>query len=106
MVKTKYQRMNKQEKESAKEEYFNTNSGKALKPRLNRAIFYGIFLICYGIYLIIDANIKEHNLLQTLYGSGVIVAGFAFLFGRSILMQKRVNDYLTKDKVKKNKDRK
>lgn len=101
MIKTKYQRMNKEEKKNARIEYYNTAEGRNLNNRMIRLFIYGILLLCFGIYIIVDAILKNDEVLQIIYGIGLIVVAFVFLIGRYYIIIKKANDYLTK--VKKNK---
>ena len=101
MVKTKYQRMNKEEKKNARIEYFNTDKGKNLKTRMIRLLIYGILLLGFGIYIIIDAVIKDDAIIELVYGIGLIVVAFAFIISRYFIIIKKTNDYLTKPKKKK-----
>ena len=101
MVKTKYQRMTKEEKREARIQFFNTDEGKNLNTRMVRLLIYGILLLGFGIYIIIDAIQKNDEILQIFYGILLIVVAFVFIIGRYFIIMKRTNDYLTKPKKKK-----
>ena len=111
MVKNKYLSMSLKEQKEARKEFFSTDEGKVLKPRLNRLIVFAVILFAWGIYIIIDA-IKAGNMhLQVFYGILILVASFIFIIGRYYVIVKRVNSYLIdriakEQKVKKELDKK
>ena len=100
MIKTKYQRLSKEEKKDARTEFFSTPFGTSLKNKLNRLIIYSILLFLFGIYLLIDSNSK---FLEIFYGIVLLIISILFLIGRHNVIGKKVNDYITKDKDKKKK---
>lgn len=94
----KYDRLTKEEKRKAKEEFFNTERGKSLKIRFNRIFIYGIILFVFGIILLVEAIIKKDSVAQIIYGSILILFGISFIIGRFIILRKQVNDFITKKK--------
>ena len=98
MKKYKYQRLTKEEKKQAKNEFYQTEQGIDLKKRFNRILIYSIILILFGIYLLVEAYIKKDSYAQFVYGSIIILFGIAFLVSRTYVMMKKVNEYITKTK--------
>lgn len=96
MKKYKYQRLSREEKKNAKKEFFATNTGMALKTRFNRIMFYSIVLIAFGIWLLIEAYLKNDSVAQYIYSIILIVCGILFFIGRYIIMLKQVNNYIVK----------
>lgn len=94
----KYQRLSKEEKKKAKNDFFQTERGKVLKIRFNRLIIYGIALIAFGIFLLVEAITKKDSYAEYIYSTIVIIFGISFLIGRFIVMRKQVNDYIVKKK--------
>lgn len=98
MKKYKYQRLTKEEKKQAKNDFYQTEQGIELKKRFNRILIYSIILILFGMYLLIEAYIKKDSYAQYVYGSVIILFGIAFLVSRTYVMMKKVNEYITKPK--------
>lgn len=98
MKKYKYQRLSKDEKKEAKNEFYQTEQGIDLEKRFNRILIYSIILILFGIYLLVEAYIKKDSYAQYVYGSVIILFGIAFLVSRTYVMMKKVNKYITKPK--------
>lgn len=98
MKKYKYQRLTKEEKKQAKNEFYQTGQGIDLKKRFNRILIYSIILILFGIYLLVEAYIKKDSYAQYVYGSVIILFGIAFLVSRTYVMMKKVNEHITKPK--------
>ena len=70
-MKTKYQRMTKEEKKKLLIDYKKTEKGKYIMEKLRNALICGILLYAYAIYMLVTAkNIWSY-----------IGAGGLFLFG-------------------------
>ena len=98
LKKYKYQRLTKEEKHKAKQEFYQTNQGIDLKKRFQRVLIYSIILILFGVYLLIEAIMKKNSYAQIIYGSLLIIFGIIFLFARAYITMKKTNDFLTKPK--------
>ena len=98
MKKYKYQRLSKDEKKEAKNNFYQTEQGIELKKRFNRILIYSIILILFGIYLLVEAYIKKDSYAQYVYGSILILFGIGFLISRGHVMMKKVNEFITKPK--------
>lgn len=98
MKKYKYQRLTKEEKKKAREEFYETEYGKSLKQRFNRIIIYSIVLILFGIYLLIEACIKKDSYAEYIYSSIIIIFGISFMISKFRIEMVKVNDYITKPK--------
>ena len=94
MVKNKYLSMSCEEKKLARNEFFKTEDGEQLAPRINRLVIYSVLLIAFGIYVIIDAINQGDTHLQLFYGIGLIIVAAVFFIGRYFVVVKAVNDYL------------
>ena len=100
MVKTKFMSMSCEERKKAKERYFATDEGRALKTRVNRLMVYSILLVAFGIYVIIDSIKNNDTHLQLMYGIGLIIVAALFFIGRYFVTAKKVNDFLIEDGTK------
>ena len=98
MKKYKYQRLSKDEKKEAKNNFYQTEQGIELKKIFNRILIYSIILILFGIYLLVEAYIKKDSYAQYVYGSILILFGIGFLISRGHVMMKKVNEFITKPK--------
>lgn len=98
MIKTKYQRLNRQERKDAKEKFYETDFGKTLKPRFTRLLIVSILLFIYSIVLFLEAIIKNSSIWG--YISSIIILIFAIVFfiGRQKVISQKVNNYLIKKK--------
>ena len=79
MIKTKYQRMSKEEQKEARKKYYSTPSGKLIKTTLRNGLICSILCFLVGAYLIYDAFFNTHKLLDQIYGIVTFVFGFLFL---------------------------
>lgn len=98
MKKYKYQRLSKDEKKEAKNNFYQTEQGIELKKRFNRILIYSIILILFGIYLLVEAYIKKDSYAQFVYGAILILFGIGFLISRGHVMMTKVNDFITRPK--------
>lgn len=98
MLKNKYQRLSRDEKKKAREDFYQTNDGKALRYRFTRLLIVSILLILYGMFLIIETLVKHGSIFGIVSGILLFVFAFVFLIGRHKLIVDRVNKYLLKKK--------
>lgn len=98
MKRYKYQKLTKEEKKKAKVEFYQTNQGIELKTRFKRIMIYSIILLVFGLYLLIEAIIKDNSYAQYIYASILIIFSIAFLISKYYVEMIKVNDYLTKPK--------
>lgn len=96
MLKTKYQRMSKEDKKTAREKYYATPSGKAMKKTLRNGLICSILCFLVGAYLIYDAFVNTNKLLDQIYGIVTFIFGIIFLLAYYKIRSKKVNDFLTK----------
>lgn len=101
MEKNKYQRSTKEEKQKARNAFFNTDFGRDLKKRLNRLVIYSILLIGFAIYFIIDNIINDNTVTNYILAGFFIIFAIIFLIGRHYVIVKNANDYMIKNKNKK-----
>lgn len=101
MEKNKYQRSTKEEKQKARNAFFNTDFGRDLKKRLNRLVIYSILLIGFAIYFIIDNIINDNTVTNYILAAFFIIFAIIFLIGRHYVIVKNANDYMIKNKNKK-----
>ncbi len=101
MEKNKYQRATKEEKQKARNDFFNTDFGRDLKKRLNRLVIYSILLIGFAIYFIIDNIINDNTVTNYILAGFFIIFAIIFLIGRHYVIIKNANDYMIKNKNKK-----
>lgn len=101
MEKNKYQRATKEEKQKARNAFFNTDFGRDLKKRLNRLVIYSILLIGFAIYFIIDNIINDNTVTNYILAGFFIIFAIIFLIGRHYVIIKNANDYMIKNKNKK-----
>lgn len=101
MEKNKYQRSTKEEKQKARNAFFNTHFGRDLKKRLNRLVIYSILLIGFAIYFIIDNIINDNTVTNYILVGFFIIFAIIFLIGRHYVIVKNANDYMIKNKNKK-----
>ena len=97
MLKTKYQRLNKEEKKEATLKYYQTKAGQENKLRFFRLLMLGILLIIYSFGLLIYNYMEKNNSLWDYIWCAIIfIFGLVFIIGRYKIKIKKVNDYLTK----------
>ena len=97
-MKTKYQRMNKEEKTKIREKFKNSEHGKEQMPRLNRLLFLGVLGIGAGTYLIIDNIMNAKNIWMYITNGILIIASIIFFIGSLVLRQKEYNKVAIKEK--------
>lgn len=98
MKRYKYQKLTKEEKKKAKVEFYQTTQGIELKARFKRIIIYSIILLIFGLYLLIEAIIKDNSYAQYIYASILIIFSIGFIILKYYIEMIKVNDYLTKPK--------
>lgn len=98
MLKNKYQRLSRDEKKKAREDFYKTNDGKALHYRFTRLLIVSVLLILYGLFLIIETLVKHGSIFGIVSGILLFVFALVFLIGRHKLIVDRVNKYLLKKK--------
>lgn len=98
MKRYKYQKLTKEEKKKAKVEFYQTTQGIELKTRFKRIIIYSIILLIFGLYLLIEAIIKDNSYAQYIYASILIIFSIGFIISKFYVEMIKVNDYLTKPK--------
>lgn len=98
MKRYKYQKLTKEEKKKAKVEFYQTTQGIELKTRFKRIIIYSIILLIFGLYLLIEAIIKDNSYAQYIYASILIIFSIGFIISKFYAEMIKVNDYLTKPK--------
>ncbi len=98
-MKTKYQRMNKEEKKNLIEEYKKTTKGKESLSRLNRIMIIGLIGLIYGIgealYSYIKDEIKISDYLTII---PLLIASFIFIIMSFNLRKKELNKFAIKRK--------
>lgn len=99
-MKTQYQRLNKENKKKAKKAYFATSGGMYVKRKLTSSFICAILSVAFGIYLIVEAAIKEYSTWQYIYGTLIILFGIFFVIAYFVVINKKVNNYIIKNKMK------
>ncbi len=98
-MKTKYQRMNKEEKKNLIEEYKKTTKGKEVLSRLNRILAIGLIGLIYGVglalYLYSKDGIKINDYLTII---PLLIASFIFIIMSLNLRKKELNKFAIKRK--------
>lgn len=100
LKKYKYQRLTKEEKKKIKTEFYKTAQGNDLKVRFKRIMIYSIILIIFGLYLLIEAIIKDNSYAQYVYASILILFGIGFISSKYYVEMRKINDFLTLKKHK------
>lgn len=98
MLKNKYQRLNKEERKKAKEDFYKTEFGKSKKAIFNRILIYSILIILYGIILTIVGLIKHSSIWNYIAVILLFTCAFVLLIGRYKIIVRDVNNYLIKNK--------
>jgi len=100
-MKNKYQRMTKKEKKDIQNKYYQTESGKTMKNRLNRLIITGIMGIAFGLFLIYSNITKDGNLLWQYMMAGIlIIFSIIFIIGSIKIRIDVLNKYAIKNSKK------
>lgn len=98
MKRYKYQKLTKEEKKKAKVEFYQTTQGIELKARFKRIMIYSIILLIFGLYLLIEAIIKDNSYAQYIYASVLIIFSIGFMISKYYIEMIKVNEYLTNPK--------
>lgn len=96
MLRLKYYSLTKEEKQTLKEKFYNTEFGNNIKLRLNRLIMTGIIGVLFSIYLFVTAN----NKWNIVYATILLLASIFFIISSHKVRIKKLNDYLVKTKKK------
>lgn len=97
-MKTKYQRMTKEEKKEIQEKYYKTEAGQAMKNRLIRLIITGTMGILFSIFLIYSNYTKDGNdIWQYILAGILLVASIIFIIGSINIRHKVLNKYAIKN---------
>ena len=101
-LKTKYERMTREEKKEIKNRYQKTEAGTEMLKRLFRLNVVGILLILYAIYLFFS---HFNHLKWSDYVTSIPIAliGIFFLFMSYRLKKKVLNQFAIKNEKQKNK---
>lgn len=95
-MKTKYQRMKKEEKKKLLEEYKKTEKGKYVMAKLRNVIIIGILSYIYAIYLLLTAS--KENIWTYISAGSLLIAGCIFIVASLKLKQKSLNYFAIKKK--------
>ena len=93
-MKTKYQRMSKEEKKQLLNEYKNTKNGSYVLKKLRNVLIYGIILYIYAIYLLVTAE-KIWNYIAA---GGLFIVACIFVFMSVKLRIKNLTTFAVKKK--------
>lgn len=94
MLRLKYYSLNKNEKISLKNEFYNTEFGKSINYRLNRLLIIGILGLIFSIYLFISYN-NKWDIVSAII---LVIASLLFIIGSLRLRIKKLNNYLVTKK--------
>ena len=97
-MKNKFQRLSKEEKKKAIDNYYATVAGEEDKKRFKRIMIYGILCLIYGTYLIVEQIITKISIANYILGGLLLIAGCVFLIGRHKIIVKKVNDFIVRKK--------
>ena len=96
MKKYKYQTLTKEEKQKAKNDFYQTDKGKNLKKRFDRLLLYSILLAMFAIYIIISTIINDDAFYNYIYGISLFVMAIIFLIGRYKIYLENINNFIVK----------
>ena len=96
MLRLKYYSLTKEEKQTLKEKFYNTEFGNSIKLRLNRLNMTGLIGVLFSIYLFVTAN----NKWNIVYATILLLASIFFIISSHKVRIKKLNDYLVKTKKK------
>lgn len=99
-MKTKYQRLNKEQKKKARLSYYKTPNGAYVKKKLNTSLFAAILCEIFGIYLLGEAIIKDLSIWQYIYSVCLMIFGVAFIIAYFLVLGQKVNKYVITSKMK------
>ena len=94
-MKTRYQKLTKEEKKNIKNEYYNTEIGKTQKYRFIKLYIYGIMGLFISAYLIYD-NLKTNYFWEYSLAGLLILASLFFIIGSYLIRRKSLNNYTLK----------
>lgn len=91
-MKTKYQRMTKNEKKEIQDKYYKTENGKAMKNRLTRLLITGTMGILFSLYLFYTNYTNDgNNIWEYILSSILLVASIIFIIGSFKIKYKVLN---------------
>lgn len=97
-MKTKYQKMNKEEKLEIQNKYYATEAGKAMKSRLTRLLIVGFMGIIFSAYLAYSNYTNDGNSIWQYIMAGILlIASLTFIIGSIKIRHKVLNKYATKN---------
>ena len=96
MKKYNYQTLTKEEKQKAKNDFYQTDNGKNLKKRFDRLFLYSILLTMFAIYIVISAIINDDEFYNYIYGISLFVMAIIFLIGRYKIYLENINNFIVK----------
>ncbi len=94
MAKLKFDSLTKEEKINTKISFYKTENGKNIKFRLTRLFVIGVFLICFGVILILTPLSKW----DIIYAILIFIVALIFILSSIFLRRKKINEYLIKNK--------
>ncbi|MBE6155693.1 MAG: hypothetical protein E7164_02945 [Firmicutes bacterium] len=97
-MKVKYLRLNKEERKKAKNNFYQTDTGKYVRKQLFYATICSILCVVASIYLIYDAFANNLSLMEKIYSICILIIGFFLLVARRKIFIKKVNEYVIKTK--------
>lgn len=98
LMKNKYQRLNKKEKEQIKKEFYNTELGKTLNIRLTRLLFTGLIGILFSLYIIANDYKNKISWMTWFLSIPLLIFSLIFIFMSFKLRIKNLNDYVINKK--------
>ena len=101
-MKTKYERMTKEEKKELKELYKKTSNGKVMLDRLFRVNIVGILLLLYAVYSFLS-HIEALKWSDYVVSIPIFIVGLVFLILSYRLKKKVLNQFAIKNNGKKKK---
>ena len=93
-MKTKYQRMSKEEKKLLLKRYKNTEKGKYIMSKIRNVFIYGILSYVFAVYLLIDAK----NIWSYIGAFGLLIFGSVFIVASIRLYIKNLTRFAVKGK--------
>ena len=101
-MKTKYERMTKEEKKELKELYKKTSNGKVMLDRLFRVNIVGFLLLLYAVYFFLS-HIESLKWSDYVISIPIFIIGLVFLILSYRLKKKVLNQFAIKNSGKKKK---
>lgn len=96
-MKTKYERMNKDEKRKTLENYKKTDSGRGMMARLTRLVIIGILGILYSVFLFVS-SFKDLKWTDYLVIVPLLLISIFFIVMAFRLKKKVLNQFAIKKK--------